>query len=80
METWLEDIGRLFKEGLTCVHFVSKQWATITLKSGLKTAVDQQTSTFLVEVENSDQANLEGTEIDPRHGKGAPSGKLFPRR
>ncbi|WP_342538659.1 LXG domain-containing protein [Sporosarcina sp. FSL K6-1540] len=42
METWLAEIESLFNEGLTGVHFESKQWAAITLNSGLQTAIDQQ--------------------------------------
>ncbi|MEK4407064.1 hypothetical protein MKZ26_22095 [Sporosarcina sp. FSL K6-6792] len=63
METWLADIESLFKGGLTGVHFESKQWAAITLNSGLQTAIDQQTSAVAGGLGNSDQDNLIGTEI-----------------
>ncbi|AMQ07064.1 hypothetical protein AZE41_14615 [Sporosarcina psychrophila] len=63
METWLADIESLFKEGLTGVHFESKQWAAITLNSGLQTGIDPQTSAVAGGLGNSDQDNLIGTEI-----------------
>ncbi|WP_411197859.1 T7SS effector LXG polymorphic toxin [Sporosarcina sp. ANT_H38] len=63
METWLADIESLFNEGLTGVHFESKQWAAITLNSGLQTAIVQQTSAVAGGLGNSDQDNLIGTEI-----------------
>lgn len=64
METWLADIESLFNEGLTGVHFESKQWAAITLNSGLQTAIDQQTSAVAGGLGNSDLDNLIGTEIN----------------
>ncbi|WP_255551638.1 hypothetical protein [Sporosarcina sp. E16_8] len=64
MERWLADIEGLFKEGLTGVHFESKQWAAITMNSGLQTAIVQQTSAVAGGLGNSDQDNLIGTEIN----------------
>ncbi|MEK4715672.1 hypothetical protein MKX62_23160 [Sporosarcina sp. FSL K6-5500] len=63
METWFADIESLFNEGLTGVHFESKQWAAITLNSGLQTAIDQQATAVAGGLGNSDQDNLIGTEI-----------------
>ncbi|WP_399627952.1 T7SS effector LXG polymorphic toxin [Sporosarcina sp. SG10008] len=64
METWLADIESLFREGLTGVHFESKQWAAITLNSELQTAIVQQTSAVAGGLGNSDQDNLIGTEFN----------------
>jgi len=65
METWLSDMEGLFTDGVTDVDFRSNQWAAISMNSGLKTAIEQQTSPFNGGVETSNQENLIGTEITP---------------
>ena len=65
METWLSDIEGLFTDGVTDVDFRSNQWAAISMNSGLKTAIEQQTSPVNGGVKTSNQENLIGTEITP---------------
>ncbi|SEN16909.1 HNH/Endo VII superfamily nuclease toxins [Paenisporosarcina quisquiliarum] len=65
MDTWLTDIEGLFTDGVTDVDFRSNQWAAISMKSGLKTAIEQQTSLVNGGLESSNQENLIGTEITP---------------
>ena len=65
MDTWLMDIEGLFTDGVTDIDFRSNQWAAISMNSGLKTAIEQQTSRVNGGLESSNQKNLIGTEITP---------------
>ncbi|SFM60851.1 LXG domain of WXG superfamily protein [Psychrobacillus psychrodurans] len=65
MDTWLTDIEGLFTDGVTDIDFRSNQWAAISMNSGLKTAIEQQTSRVNGGLESSNQENLIGTEITP---------------
>ncbi|MEK3996193.1 LXG domain-containing protein [Psychrobacillus sp. FSL K6-2365] len=65
MDTWLTDLEGLFTDGVTDIDFRSNQWAAISMNSGLKTAIEQQTSRVNGGLESSNQENLIGTEITP---------------
>jgi hypothetical protein len=65
MDTWLTEMEGLFTDGVTDVDFRSNQWAAISMNSGLKTAIEQQTSSVNGGVQSSNQENLIGTEITP---------------